>query len=167
MFRLFMMALLAALETLGIRALALAKDKSSITSGNTNPVCFEVPSDYEITFQGKKLIGSAQARRKEGILQHGSLPLFGDLTRIIQVLHNPDQEARNTASDRLLDRAITVEGALGKQVPWEIAAHAVSDGFKNTLNVEFSEQDLSDGEKARAEELVANKYANSAWTNRV
>ena len=41
-----------------------------------NPVCFEVPSTYEITVNGKKLIGSAQARKKEGVLQHGSLPLI-------------------------------------------------------------------------------------------
>ena len=53
---------------------------------NTNPVCFEVPSTYEITVDGKKLIGSAQARKKEGVLQHGSLPLTGDLTRICQAL---------------------------------------------------------------------------------
>ena len=51
-----------------------------------NPVCFEVPSTYEITVNGKKLIGSAQARKKEGVLQHGSLPLTGDLTRICQAL---------------------------------------------------------------------------------
>ena len=34
--------------------------------GKQNPVCFEVPSTYEITVNGKKLIGSAQARNKEG-----------------------------------------------------------------------------------------------------
>ncbi len=51
-----------------------------------NPICFEVPSTYEITVNGKKLIGSAQARKKEGVLQHGSLPLTGDLTRICQAL---------------------------------------------------------------------------------
>ena len=45
-------------------------------SNHSGPVCFEVPSPYEITYQGKKLIGSAQARRKQGVLQHGSLPLF-------------------------------------------------------------------------------------------
>ncbi len=55
-------------------------------SSMPNPVCFEVPSTYEITVNGKKLIGSAQARRKEGVLQHGSLPLVGDLTRICQAL---------------------------------------------------------------------------------
>lgn len=160
-------ALLIALQTLGISAQAFAKEKSSTADINPNPVCFEVPSDYEITFQGRKLIGSAQARRKEGVLQHGSLPLNGDLRRITQVLHYSDEDARQTAAIRLLDRAITVEGVLGHQVPWDIAARAVSEAFQNTLDIEFSQQDLSKAEEARAQELVAEKYANSTWTNRV
>lgn len=160
-------ALLIALQTLGISAQAFAKEKSSTADINPNPVCFEVPSDYEITFQGRKLIGSAQARRKEGVLQHGSLPLNGDLRRITQVLHYSDEDARQTAAIRLLDRAITVEGVLGHQVPWDIAARAVSEAFQNTLDIEFSQQDLSKAEEDRAQELVAEKYANSTWTNRV
>jgi lipoate-protein ligase A len=43
---------------------------------------------------GKKLIGSAQARKKEGVLQHGSLPLTGDLTRICERLIFEDEAAR-------------------------------------------------------------------------
>lgn len=160
-------ALLTALQTLGISAQALTKEKSSTAGINPNPVCFEVPSDYEITFQGRKLIGSAQARRKEGVLQHGSLPLFGDLRRITQVLHYPDEHARNTAAIRLLDRAITVEGVLGHLVPWDIAAHAVSEAFQSALDIEFFQQDLSKAEEARAQELVVEKYASSTWTNRV
>ena len=79
-----------------------------------NPVCFEVPSTYEITVNGKKLIGSAQARKKEGVLQHGSLPLTGDLTRICQALVFENEAARENASKRLLERATTVESALGR-----------------------------------------------------
>ncbi|MEI6290402.1 MAG: lipoate--protein ligase family protein, partial [Chloroflexota bacterium] len=45
------------------------------------PVCFEVPSAYEIVIHGKKIIGSAQSRKREGILQHGTFPLHGDLSR--------------------------------------------------------------------------------------
>jgi lipoate-protein ligase A len=160
-------ALLTALQTLGISAQALAKEKSSTASINPNPVCFEVPSDYEITYQGRKLIGSAQARRKEGVLQHGSLPLFGDLMRITQVLRYPDEDARNAAAIRLLDRAITVEGVLGHLVPWDIAARAVSEAFQSALDIEFFQQDLSKAEEARAQELVVEKYASSTWTNRV
>ncbi len=79
-------ALLSALAVIGLDAQAdkdHARSKKNVPSG---PVCFEVPSNYEITVAGKKLIGSAQARRREGVLQHGSLPLYGDLTRIVQVL---------------------------------------------------------------------------------
>lgn len=160
-------ALLAALQSLGIPAQAFSKDISSDAADNTNPVCFEVPSEYEITFQGKKLIGSAQARRKEGILQHGSLPLYGDLTRIIQVLRYPDQDARSTAASRLLARATTVEGVLRRQVSWDNAAQVVREAFENTLNLEFSQQELSESEQNRANELVVAKYDNSVWTNRV
>jgi len=160
-------ALLAALQLLDITAQAVAKDNSTITNNNSNPVCFEAPSQYEITFHGKKLIGSAQARRKEGILQHGSLPLHGDLTRITQTLHYPDQDARKIAAGRLFDRAITVEGALNHKISWEIAAQAFVDAFQSTLNLKLTLQELSRAEQARAEELVSIKYATPAWTNRV
>jgi lipoate-protein ligase A len=77
------------------------------TQQNLNPVCFEVPSTYEITVDGKKLIGSAQARKKEGVLQHGSLPLTGDLTRICDALVFESESARQNAKERLLARAAT------------------------------------------------------------
>ena len=100
-------ALLEALHIIGLPARA-DKDHTlpeNLKSGG--PVCFEVPSNYEITFDGKKLIGSAQARRREGVLQHGSLPLTGDLARITTALVFPDEAARRAAGQRLLERAVT------------------------------------------------------------
>ena len=79
-------ALLSALSILGLEARAEKDHPVPEKDAPVGPVCFEVPSNYEITVSGKKLIGSAQARRREGVLQHGSLPLVGDLTRIVQVL---------------------------------------------------------------------------------
>ncbi len=93
-------ALLLAVQQLD---LPVEMEKGRVENGSAaNPVCFEVPSTYEITVNGKKLIGSAQARKKEGVLQHGSLPLTGDLTRICQALAFEDEAAREEASKRLL-----------------------------------------------------------------
>ena len=97
----------------------------------SNPVCFEVPSTSEITVGGRKLVGSAQARRKEGILQHGSLPLSGDLTRILQVLVFRNDEERTLAATRLLERATTVETALGRIVSWNEAAQGFCFRFRD------------------------------------
>jgi len=136
-------------------------------SGLSTPVCFEVPSTYEIMVNGKKLIGSAQARRKEGVLQHGSLPLSGDLSRICQVLVFTDETARENAIQRLLGRATTVATALGRQVTLEIAEQAFIQAFEAVLELSFEEGELTASELARAEELVKEKYAHPSWTERI
>jgi lipoate-protein ligase A len=134
---------------------------------NINPICFEVPSTYEITVNGKKLIGSAQARKKEGVLQHGSLPLTGDLTRICQALVFEDEAARQHAAQRLLRRATTVESALGRVVTWEEAAAAFIRAFETQLGLCFERGELSESESKRAEEFVHEKYGHSSWTERI
>jgi lipoate-protein ligase A len=134
---------------------------------NNNPVCFEVPSTYEITVDGRKLIGSAQARKKEGVLQHGTLPLTGDLTRICQALVFEDESARTMASQRLLERATTVESALGRAVSWEEAAQAFVRAFEAQLGLSLKSGELSESETKRAEELVRQKYDHPSWTERV
>jgi len=137
------------------------------TSSKTpNPVCFEVPSTSEITVGGKKLVGSAQARRKEGILQHGSLPLTGDLTRILQVLVFSDEEARTRAASHLLERATTVETALGRVVSWNEAAQAYIAAFRSVLALDLQPGKLTPEEDARAGELSATKYAHPEGTQK-
>jgi len=158
-------ALLLAVKNLEL--LVEMKEGKTNDQAIPNPVCFEVPSTYEITVGGKKLIGSAQARKKEGVLQHGSLPLTGDLTRICQALVFENETAREDASKRLLARATTVEAALGRAVSWETAAQAFIHAFEAQLGLCFEKGELSEFESRRTEELVREKYAHPSWTERV
>ena len=159
-------ALLQALRLLGLNPQA-NQQPSNQNSKTPNPVCFEVPSNYEITVNGKKLIGSAQARRKDGLLQHGALPLYGDLTRIINALNFPDPAAVEKAKQRLLAHATTVESELGSAITWEQASQAFQDAFSQALNLDLEPADLTEKELARAKELVNEKYAHPAWTERI
>ncbi len=125
------------------------------------PVCFEVPSDYEITVGGRKLVGSAQMRAQGAVLQHGALPLHGDIARICSLLAaHPDP-----ASVR--DRATTVEAALGKRVSWDEAAQALAAGFAEVLNLHLEPASLSEKERIQAQRLRDEKYVTQAWTQRV
>ena len=175
------LALLEALHRLGIPAQAQEKplhdenmtdnvsfiSKTTNKAGEQNPVCFEVPSNYEITVAGKKLVGSAQARRKKGVLQHGTLPLQGDLTRIVQFLKFKDEAAQERAATRLLDRATTVESVVGKVISWDQAAITFRIAFSEILNLELEAGELTETEQERIEELVKEKYTHPAWTERV
>jgi lipoate-protein ligase A len=157
-------ALLSAVQAFGLPV--EIQPGKVLGNGDPNPVCFEVPSAYEITVYGKKLLGSAQARRKSGVLQHGSLPLTGDLSRICQVLVFPDESAREIAREQVLARATTVAAVLGAEVAWEHAAQAFVRAFEAQLGIEFKRAGLSAKENSRAEHLVREKYGCNSWTGR-
>lgn len=159
-------ALLTALRSMNIPAEAHPISPTGNVQGS-GPVCFEVPSNYEIVVGGKKLIGSAQARRKNGVLQHGTLPLWGDLTRITQVLAFSNEQNRREAASRLLSHATTVETILGYKINWELVAQAFIAGFQSELDLEFIRDDLSDQEFKLAEKLVEVKYSHPSWLERI
>ncbi|MGD0612573.1 MAG: lipoate--protein ligase family protein [Anaerolineales bacterium] len=156
------LALLEALHRLGLPA-EIQERSAALQGPNTNPVCFEVPSSSEIIIGGKKLVGSAQARRREGVLQHGSLPLTGDLTRILEVLVFPDEGARGRAAARLLGRATTVASVLGHPLSWDQASQAFIAAFQDVLKLELRPGALTSAEVARADELVRIKYTHPDW----
>ncbi len=158
--------LLAALERLAVPAVGESHYDRPAEGASPGPVCFEVPANWEITVDVKKLVGSAQVRRKNGVLQHGTLPLHGDLGRITRALAFPDSSARVEAQDRLNARATTVERALGRRVDWDLAVQAFAQGFSTALGLNLSRGPLTDEERLRAEALCAEKYGNEAWTMR-
>jgi lipoate-protein ligase A len=159
-------ALLFALTYLGIDAKADSVYPS--VSGKSAPesICFEVPSNYEITVSGKKLIGSAQARKNNGVLQHGSLPLFGDLARITKVLNYPNNDKRLAAEERLLAHAGTVLSLTGISLSLEDAQQAFTRAFTNELHIDFISSLPTSSEMQHANELVISKFGTSEWNYR-
>jgi lipoyl(octanoyl) transferase len=159
-------ALLFALHSLNIPAEAHPVQQTSGKQAIA-AVCFEVPSNYEIVVAGKKLIGSAQTRRKDAVLQHGTLPLWGDLTRITSALEFPDEQSRTDAAARLLLHATTVESVHGYKITWEEAVNAFIAGFQTELNLELVQDELSEAEIKRLELLMQEKYNHQTWLERI
>jgi len=165
--------LLAGLRMLGADVFQAQTEKA--LNDQKSAVCFDTPSNYEITVDGKKLIGSAQVRRRGMVLQHGTLPLTGDLGRIFACLPagkdgsdgtdlpQPDP----TATDWLLARACTLEQALGRRVSFDAAAQALAQGFASALNLRLEPGQLSEDERVLAERLQREQYANENWKRRI
>ena len=158
-YRRLSVGLVRGLERLGVTG--LTTDRQVENRRPQAPVCFEVPSDYEITVGGRKLVGSAQMRAQGVVLQHGALPLHGDIARICPLLTVHPDPARVRA------RATTIEQALGWPVAWDEAAGAVATGFAESLNLYLAPGALTDDELGWAAELRAEKYATIEWARRV
>ncbi|MCD6356941.1 MAG: lipoate--protein ligase family protein, partial [Anaerolineaceae bacterium] len=162
-YRHFSNCLLEALSIIGIRADSKPKDETAKFLSK-DPVCFQYPSDYEITVFGKKIIGSAQARKKDGLLQHGAIPMFGDITRIISTLNFKSDTQRKIARLNLSNHATTIKSIIGYEISWNELSNAIISAFEEVLGIQFVLSTLTKGELKRAKELQKEKYLSDKWT---
>ena len=96
-----------------------------------NPNCFGTATGADlVTVDGSKLIGSAQLRRGNAILQHGSMRL------------NPDRELFKKVFGEELFDGVVVE----KDLEIERIIAVLVDAAKVCFGVEFDEKALSDDE---------------------
>ncbi len=158
-------AILAGLRELGLEPAKANLDPS--ISKDDGPACFDIPSNYEITVNEHKLVGSAQVRKQGVVLQHGTLPLFGDITRIVEALVFENEVQRQDQIQQLKRRAITLESSLGYALPFDEVAGKIRKGFEQALNLRFKQRELSSAERKRADELIVAKYGNDDWTRRL
>lgn len=158
-------ALAAALGFLG--TITQANVQTVRSTDSDGPVCFEVKSHYEIAMlDGRKLIGSAQVRRAGVVLQHGTLPLHGDVARICDALVFSGEAERDLAKARVRSRAATLEDALGQVISWQSAADALANAFATTFDAHLFEGSLSTSEHAEAKLLENGTYGAESFTLR-
>jgi lipoate-protein ligase A len=163
-YRRLSLGLLAGLRELGAEAVQAVREQAP--NADLTAVCFETPSNYEIVAGGRKLVGSAQWRARGGVLQHGSLPLHGDLARIVDYLEfsSPEPEVQR---HRVHARATTLEETIGRVLPPSSVAQSLAHGFSQALNVTLVRGELTPNERTLAAELRFSRYAASDWTARV
>lgn len=152
----------------GMRRLALdtAFSDADMHEKSISPVCFDQPGRFEITFGGRKLIGSAQLRRQQAVLQHGTLPLTGDIARLCQVLRYPDEDARSQDILHVRQQALTLADAAEREVQWREAADALAEGMAYALHADMHAEPLSAAELERAHQIETERYADDGWTFR-
>jgi len=120
-------AVAAGLALLGVRTTPRAMPanlRRDAREGAAVADCFARPAAHELLDdRGRKLVGSAQARRAGAVLQHGS------------VLLEPPRAAgylRGAAAPTL--GGVGVRELLGRQVSWEELVDALAAGFRGSLD---------------------------------
>ena len=133
--------------------------------GTLSEACFAAPSWYELTYQGKKLVGSAQLRRGKALLQHGSILLTYDPWFWQEVwAEEPQPDAEKSAA--LQEKVIGLEEALGASPDRLAVISALRQGLSEVLGISWEEGSLTVEERRLAARLQREKYSNAAWNNR-
>ena len=141
-YRVLSESLAAGLAEAGVKV-TLARGQGSDHAPGPKP-CFASTARYELTWRGMKLVGSAQRRIREGILQQGSIPLRnGDVD--MWALLPPAIRSR---VKRI--RWATIEEILGKPIRREEIAGPIGRGFCDHLGVRMYEAGPTEFEIAAA-----------------
>ena len=144
----------SALEMLGLDV-AMKKERESGTTLSRTALCFRSTSYGEISFQGRKLIGSAQKRWKDGLLQQGSLPYAIDeegTKKVFNLSHDAQVKDRMIGLRDLLPGLDT-----GK------FRETIRVSFEKTFGIRFLCSGPSPEEERLARELETQKYRPPHW----
>lgn len=147
-------ALKAALESLGIEV-TVKTERETVKNLTRSPLCFKSTSYGEVSLDGRKLIGSAQKRWKDGFLQQGSLPYTIDEERTRQIFN---LETFSSVSDGM----IGLKGAAPDLDPG-LLKEIIAVSFEKTFGISLRSSGPSRGESRLARELEALKYASPDW----
>lgn len=116
--------------------------------------CFSVSALSELTWNGRKLVGSAQRRYGSVLLQHGSILLGNAHLDIVDFL-SVKPELRQGMRERLAERTATLAEILPSSVPtFEQIAEALLQGFVETFS---ANPILVDGGNITGKNMIAAK----------
>ena len=139
----------------GLRALGLSAQMAAQGVRTQGPNCFAASASCDFLVEGKKLIGAAQCRRDDALLQHGSLLLSIDRTQWETRAGGPMNEATS-----LSELGVKVESSDDIE---RIIAQLCA-GFERVTGTSLQLDILSSAEEARAGQLESQKYRNFEWT---
>jgi lipoate-protein ligase A len=139
----------AALEA-GLRAFGVPVVRApGRRRGAVPEACFAEPAPGELLLEGRKLVGSAQARVGGALLQHGSILLTGD-----QRLASPGDRPAAGAG---------LAGWLGRRPEPDELLRALAFGFRDALGAELAPAPL-DPETLDGARRWHPRFGDPAWT---
>jgi len=130
--------ILEGLQMLGIPA-EFGQDRSS---SDRPASCFVISASTDIVYQGRKLAGSAQHRKGEALLQHGSIMLRDNAQMLEQLFSSTAQDS--IALEQILQRPLSDRELIT----------TLRTGFSQALGIKLGESGLEKKERAMAEQLV-------------
>ena len=134
----------AAVASFGIRATRYCEDGRSAGSESAF-LCFQRRTEEDLVVSGYKIVGSAQRRTRNAVLQHGSLLLQASR-------HAPELPGLFELTSKSID-AMELVGLM-------------SAGLSDLLEVQWESGQLSSKERIRGGQIEAERFAANGWNRR-
>jgi len=116
-----------------------------------------------ILINGKKLSGSAQLRRKGGILHHGTLLVNVDVNRMKKVLKAWRADYKGGVIASINMPVTNLIDELKVEIDFNELKEVLRWSFEETFSVKLVDGKLTDFEKFIVEKLYKERYSRDSW----
>ncbi|MCX8095476.1 MAG: lipoate--protein ligase family protein [Caldisericia bacterium] len=123
-------------------------------SGEIDGFCFSSLNYYEVSVNGKKIIGSAQRRKKEGLLQQGSIPIEIDYEKVKNIFYLEDTSKFTSLKE------------LNKSIEIDILEEVLIKNFINFFSLPYEIIEQNNDKISIGFDLFKNKYSLESWNYR-
>jgi lipoate---protein ligase len=114
----------------------------------------------DIIVNGKKVSGNAQTRKKDTLLQHGTIILNVNVEKMFSVLKVPSEKVK----DKMIE---DVKGRVrGLNKTFEQVAYNLKESFSEKFGAEIIVDDLTIKEEESTKKLVKEKYTSDQWNRK-
>jgi lipoate-protein ligase A len=158
-YRIICGGILSALGRLGLAA--AVQTGQSEDYRQVRGACFSAVTQADLEWNGFKLCGSAQVRRKGAVLQHGSILLEDRSQELFRLLRFTSEEQRQLALETYRSRCISLDQT-GIKVTWHEVSVSFVEGFQERFDVAIEKGGLTADEERRWSELTTG-YGSSIW----
>ncbi len=108
-----------------------------------NTFCFASSTISDLNYLGKKFVGSAQLRRNDSFLQHGSILINQDYTNLKEIFNNQ------------ITDLVNLDDILGFNTSYQMIKNCILEGFKEFFKIKLNNDCLS-----KYEESLAKSYCS-------
>ncbi len=150
--------IIRAIELLGGKAYFSSREDNEISS----PSCFAAPTFSDILINGKKVVGSAQMRNSNGLLQHGSILYRVNVDDIFDCF-NMDAEKKKKLAKLASKKISSLSDEIGREITFDMIKDTLKKGMAEVLGEELVETELSEEENLLADRLYREKYSTEQW----
>lgn len=154
--------LLAGLQLAGVKAELVERfaDDNEKSSAYKNSIpCFSHSAKYEIAAQNKKLVGSAQRRYENAILQHGSILVGKHHLHLAEYIQQLNEDQKQSFKKAMEKKTISISEILPTMISYDKLIWALKTGFQEYFKIHFFEGQLTSQEKSEVKKIIG-KYQN-------
>lgn len=117
----------------------------------------------DIVVDGKKISGNAQTRRFDSFLQHGTILIDSNISKMFKVLKISNEKISDKMIKKAEERVTNLKKLLRSSVSFEEVFQALKMGFEETLGITLDKGKLTSEEQKLALKLKEEKYLKKSW----